>query len=265
MSGGRAWLGALGAVAALACTGCQGQVTQGTTEHVRATAQAFLDACSHGDVVSAMDVLTPEARRVFVHQGSGLDACVAFLGLAKPGETLTPGERLDRVQQARIGPISNTYGDQFTTVTVLGPSGARQPLEVEQRGTLWELDNTRLAERTSTPEAAGEHAVDELLDACAHEDGASAEAVLTPKEVPGFRADVLRADTSTACLKLLDLEVAGRRLSTSDRDDLLERTEVSDVETVAPDRASVTVQAPDGRERELDARAHGATWLVEPA
>jgi hypothetical protein len=258
----RPWLAATLALA-LTGAGCQAGVTGGPADQARSAAESFLDACSQEEVVAAMDILTPDARRTFLRQGSGLDGCVSFLGLAKPGEPLSPRERLDLLRKSTVAGVQDARGEQFVSVTVEGPDGTRHAIDAEQRGSLWELDNAPLAAQTSDPEAQAQESAGSFLDACVKEDAGAASALLATSERASFITDAKAGDASTACLKLLDLEEPGRPLSASEREDLLDRTDVSDVQPLAADASSITLQAPDGRERELDATRSGTEWLLD--
>lgn len=129
----------LAVAAALALTGCQAGGTEGVEEQARSVASAFIEDCARTDIVPAVELLTEPVRAAFVDADSGLEGCLRVLGLAPAGAELSEAEAVDRLSHARVVGVKETAAEQFITVEVEGPDGARSELDLEQRGDLWRI------------------------------------------------------------------------------------------------------------------------------
>ncbi len=143
------WVARTVILLALASCGCEARATQGEPVKAVAAVSSFLNACVQGRPATAMEALTPDARRTFIRQGSGLAACTTFLGLAPPGAALSPQRRRDLLRGASVVSARHLGGEQFAAVTVRGADGATHEVDAVERGASWSLAGGLPAARRS--------------------------------------------------------------------------------------------------------------------
>jgi hypothetical protein len=246
------WVSRTVVLLALASAGCGAGATQGEPSKARAAVSSFLDACARGRPATAMEALTPLARRTFVRQGSGLAACTTFVGLAPPGASLSPRQRRDLLRGASVVAARQLGGEQFAAVTVRGADGATHEVDAVERGTFWSLADGPLAARRSEARTAVRAAAAALLHACARGDADRAAAVLAPSARDAFSKDATHHGLETACGAFLGVGPPA-----------LPDLKVRSLEEADPQRYAVTLGAPGGRVAELTAAERDGRWLLE--
>lgn len=217
----------------------------------RGAGTSFLDLCAHGEYGRAQELLTTSGRADFEAAGADADACLKSLGLTKPKEKLTSAKRDAILSAAAVADVKDVTGS-FATLTVTGPEKREGEIEGEDHVTQWELTKP-----SGTPLDAGKS----LLDTCAHEQYETTKDLLTTSTRDAFAR---HGGDIGACLQLLGLADAVQG-SVTEREELLDESDVKDVATTGSDEATVTLEVPGHGTVDVPAERDGAVWKLSAA
>lgn len=217
----------------------------------RGAGRSFVDFCSHGEYGRAQELLTTSGRQDFLAAGADADACLKTLGLTKPKEKLSSAERDAILSAADIADVKDVTGS-FATLDVTGPEKRKGELEAEDHVTQWELTKP-----SGTPLDAGKS----LLDTCAQEEYETTKDLLTPSTRDAFAR---HGGDIGACLQLLGLADAVHG-SVTEREELLDESDVKDVATTGSDKATVTLEVPGYGTVDVPAERDGELWKLSAA